>query len=413
MNQFGNYLECSVDNKILNIAIVINHDIYSGGGFQYSYMVLNLLKKYHNDKTIKLSFYSINKDISNDYQDLDLEIKKISENLFQKIHRIALKNLYFYNFFKKLGLRKSKIESKILKDGIDLIYFLSPSQITHSLSELPYIITLWDLGHLNLIEFPELSNNKIFEGREENYSKSLKKAINIIVDSTYLKNYCISKYNLEENRIEILPFLPNVLIVDNKNYINIKEKYNIKNDYIFYPAQFWAHKNHMYILKAIKILRYEHNIDVSVVFSGSNKGNLNYILKSAKSMGIENLIHYVGFVKNEEIPYLYKQSLSLVMPTYLGPTNIPPLEAFAYETPVCYSDMPFFREQFEESVFFMDLNNPNSLSENILFIKNNKDIVDYKILNGKNILDNWKEEDFYNKLLKVFKRYQYIRECWE
>ena len=60
-----------------------------------------------------------------------------------------------------------------------------------------------------------------------------------------------------------------------KYIINIKNIYNLKNDYIYYPAQFWAHKNHIYILKAIKILREMKNIDVDVVFSGSNKGNLS------------------------------------------------------------------------------------------------------------------------------------------
>ena len=62
---------------------------------------------------------------------------------------------------------------------------------------------------------------------------------------------------------------------------------------------------------------------------------------------------------NDEYP-LYDQSLALVMPTYLGPTNIPPLEAFAYETPVCYSDTPFL-ETSRRCAFFMNLKDPNSL----------------------------------------------------
>ena len=73
------------------------------------------------------------------------------------------------------------------------------------------------------------------------------------------------------------------------------------------------------------------------------------------------------------------QSLALVMPTYLGPTNIPPLEAFVYDTPVCYSDTPFFREQLDDAVFFMDLNDPHSLIKNLLTIKNDKEITKGKI----------------------------------
>ena len=113
----------------------------------------------------------------------------------------------------------------------------------------------------------------------------------------------------------------------------------------------FGHINHIYILKAIKILREEKDINIDVVFSGSNKGNLEYILAKAKDFKINDLIHYIGFAPNEEIPHLYKQSLTLVMPTYLGPTNIAPLEAFAYETPVCYSDTLFLESKLSMQFF--------------------------------------------------------------
>ncbi|MDB9767032.1 glycosyltransferase, partial [Amylibacter sp.] len=238
-------------------------------------------------------------------------------------------------------------------------------------------------------------------------------AFKVIVDSAYSKQYTINKYNLDEKRIEVLKFLPNIRVADNEEFNDIKNIYNIKNDYIFYPAQFWAHKNHMYILKAIKILREKKNIDVDVIFSGSNKGNLDYILNKAKQFGVDDLIHYVGFVPNSQIPYLYKQSLSLVMPTYLGPTNIPPLEAFFYKTPVCYSDKPSFREQVGDAVFYMNLKDPNSLVENIITIKNNKELVDYKVHKGLKIISSWSEESFYKSLETIFGEYQYIRDGWE
>ena len=31
-------------------------------------------------------------------------------------------------------------------------------------------------------------------------------------------------------------------------YIDIKFKYKLNHDYVFYPAQFWSHKNHIYLL---------------------------------------------------------------------------------------------------------------------------------------------------------------------
>jgi glycosyltransferase involved in cell wall biosynthesis len=313
---------------------------------------------------------------------------------------------------KKIGLGMGYIEGRLKKDKIDIAYFLSPSPIPQFFSEIPYIFTLWDLGHLDNLEFLEISGNRQFELREEMYQRSLKKAFKVVTESSYGKRNAEVKYNLDSKRVAILKFLPSMIEGDKDFECNIKEIYNLKNDYIFYPAQFWSHKNHIYILEAIRLLKELKGIELDVIFSGSDQGNLNYILDRSKELGVEHLIHFVGFVPDEEIPYLYKQSISLVMPTYLGPTNIPPLEALHYEIPVCYSDLACFREQTKDAVFYMDLNDPNSLVECLLDIINNENEVKDKRKAGKRLLSSWSEENFYRKLMGILKEYQYIRKRW-
>ena len=402
-----------MDSKKINIAIFIGSELETGGRYQYEYKILDILKKYHKDQGINLKFYGLREKVKKDYIDLNLDINIIKENIFQKLHRYSLSNFLFYNIFSKIKMGLSSIEKQLANEQIDLVYFLGPDIVSHGLTNIPYIFTLWDLGHLDILEFPEISYDGQFDRREFTNTRSLKKSYKVIVDSEWGKQNVIKKYNLDEKRIEVFKFLPNIKINKTGTPVRIKEKYKLKNDYIFYPANFFTHKNHLYILKAIKILRVEKHIDIDVIFSGSDQGNLEYILNKAKEFKINDLIHYIGFVPNEEMPSLYKQSLSLVMPTYLGPTNVPPLEAFAYETPVCYSDMPFFREQVGESVFFMDLRDPSSLVKNILTIQNDKQIVEEKKEKGLQVLKNWNEEDFYKKLLNIFSEYKYIRELWK
>jgi len=402
-----------MDSKKLNIAFFIGSELESGGRYQCEYKVLDILKKYHKDQGINLKFYGLREKVKKDYIDLNLDINIIKENIFQKLHRYSLSHLLFYYIFSKIKMGLSSIEKQLANEQIDLVYFLGPDIVSHGLTNIPYIFTLWDLGHLDILEFPEISYDGKFDIREFTNTRSLKKSYKVIVDSEWGKQNVIKKYNLDEKRIEVFKFLPNIKINKTETTVRIKEKYKLKNDFIFYPANFWAHKNHMYILKAIKILREKKHIDIDVIFSGSDQGNLEYILNKAKEFKINDLIHYIGFVPNEEMPSLYKQSLSLVMPTYLGPTNVPPLEAFAYETPVCYSDMPFFREQVGDSVFFMDLRDPSSLVKNILTIQNDKQIVEEKKEKGLQVLKNWNEEDFYKKLLNIFCEYKYVRELWK
>ena len=55
---------------------------------------------------------------------------------------------------------------------------------------------------------------------------------------------------------------------------------------------------------------------------------------------------------------LYKESIALVMPSYFGPTNIPPLEAFNLGVPVLYSDLPGLKDQVGDAALLLDLNKP-------------------------------------------------------
>jgi glycosyltransferase involved in cell wall biosynthesis len=401
-----------VGDKKLNIAVVLSSDLESGGGFQYEFMVLKILKDYHTNEEFDFNYYTINNRVKENYSGLNIKIKELKENLIQKAHRFCLTNYYLFSFFSKLGFHTSFLEKAFKKDKIELVYFLSPSIVSLGLNNIPYIFTLWDLGHLDLVEFPEVSYNRQFELRELINQRSLKKAFKVIVDLEYGKSKVADKYQVDEKRIETLKFLPNIKTLQNQNDIDIKKKYNLKNDYIFYPAQFWPHKNHIYILEAIKILKENKKIEVDVVFSGSDKGNLQYILEKSEEYKIKDLIHYVGFVEEKEMPSLYKQSISLVMPTYLGPTNIPPLEAFFYKTPLCYSDLDSFREQVGEAAFYMDLTDPNSLVDHILTIINNDKTVIQKIKSGLQVLDSWKEEDFYLKIIEILKEFKFLREKW-
>ncbi len=74
---------------------------------------------------------------------------------------------------------------------------------------------------------------------------------------------------------------------------------------------------------------------------------------------------FAGFVPNDEMPYLYRQSVALVMPSYFGPTNLPPLEAFALGVPVLYPDKAGLREQVGTAALLMDLQDPDSLATHL------------------------------------------------
>jgi glycosyltransferase involved in cell wall biosynthesis len=396
-----------MDTKKINIAVVFEGEIQGGGGYQQQLSTIIELKKFNRYSVLAVVFSDENRAVLEKY---GLEVIVIRKTFFDKLLRHINRQEWFYPFSKKIKI-KTLFEKELLKQDIDLVYFLSPSGLSLGLVELNYVITVWDLCHRDTPEFPEVNHYREFENRELLYTKSLKKAVAILVDSRLGKENVVRRYGIDGNRVYVVPFAPSVnAFVDSK--IDVKTKYKIEGEYIYYPAQFWSHKNHVYIIDAIAILK-SKGINLTAIFSGSNKGNLEYVLEYAKKSGVEELVKYIGFAPNEEIYSLYKNALAMVMPSYFGPTNIPPLEAFAVGTPVIYSDLEGLREQVGDGALLCNLKKPESLAKHLESLKNSEELRHEMIARGKRRLEELQQVKVVDVLNGIFDEYATKLKCWK
>lgn len=294
----------------------------------------------------------------------------------------------------------------------DLLYFLSPSSLCLQLQQLPYVLTVWDLCHRDYPEFPEVRADGEFARREQFYAgPALSQAVAVIVDSDHSAAQLHRRYGLDRSRIRVLPFLPRLDTFDSET-VDIRRQFGIAADFVFYPAQFWAHKNHVYIIAALALMKTQHGVRLDAVFCGKDYGNLSHVQQLAQQLGIAEQIHYLGFADDALIPSLYRQSRALVMPTYFGPTNIPPLEAFHYGVPVCYPDLPGLRDQVGDAAYLMDLAKPDSLVQQLLNILQDPATVQQKIAKGKARLAGWTDADFAAGIGALFDDFAAKRRCW-
>ena len=83
-----------------------------------------------------------------------------------------------------------------------------------------------------------------------------------------------------------------------------------------------------------------------------------------KASNLENSVFYLGAAPEEDMPALYAPlSTALVMPTFFGPTNIPPFEAWHYGRPVICSNIPGIREQIGDAGLLVDPRSPEDLAQ--------------------------------------------------
>jgi glycosyltransferase involved in cell wall biosynthesis len=400
----------------MNIAVIFDKEIQSGGGFQYGLSIILLLNR-NKGEAYNFIFFTTKKKNVAVLKKYDVDSRYLHLSPFNMFYSYLRRNLLLHRILNSV-CKNVKFDRILEKHNVDLIYFISPSYASLFTENFNYIITVWDLCHRDFIDFPEVRERREFERREYLFKNILPKAIKVVATSELEKSNLVRRYGIDETRVISIPMLPpnhvNISEVEyRKNFVDIKKKYGINGEYIFYPAQFWSHKNHVYILEGLKVLKGKYDEIINAVFSGSDKGNLNFLLNKAKEFGIENQIHYIGFVDSDEIPYLYRQAIAIVIPTYFGATNIPPLEAFKLGCPVLYSDLPGMREQAEGAALFLDLKNPESLATNLLEITGNPDHVADLIANGKKRVECWTEEDTWFRLKQIFDEYAVKLKCWK
>jgi glycosyltransferase involved in cell wall biosynthesis len=273
------------------------------------------------------------------------------------------------------------------------------------IENFPYIYTLWDIGHLSMYAFPEVAMNKVYESRKKHHDVVPQKALMVFCESEIGKKEAVQYLNLNEDRIKIVPLFPSEIITDK---IKVEKPVELSEDsfFIHYPAQFWSHKNHYNLLLAFNIVLSSFP-SLKLIFSGSDKGNKEYILKLIEELKLTDSILDIGFVKIEELKYIYQHSQGLVMPSFLGPTNMPLLEAADLGCSVACSNLEGHKEQLGNYAYYFDPLNPKEIAQMIIAMIEDKQKGKQRVYNSSFNMSN-----ALLQIDKAFSEIKNVRFCW-
>jgi glycosyltransferase involved in cell wall biosynthesis len=312
---------------------------------------------------------------------------------------------------RSLAPRLSPVDRLLTTLGADLAFFPGPDRRALQLHSHSYVFSILDLAHLEHPEFPEVSLSGEFERREQLYADATRRAVAVVADSEQGRRLVVEQYRVPAARVFVAPFMMALsvqkFVADEVIAVSVRQRYAITDPYIFYPAQFWAHKNHRYLLAALRVMRERHGWAPQAVFCGSDKGELGAVREYADRAGVDDLMNYCGFVPDEHLPYLYAGALALVMPTYFGPTNIPPLEALRLGVPVCYSDLPSFREHLGDTVTYVDLQDPASLADALQRIRTEGRLPQRSAELVPGIQPGTADDAYFRVLSEIVERFRY------
>lgn len=269
-------------------------------------------------------------------------------------------NVWWHSLQARLKLI-GPFEKKLIRLGCDLVYFASPTEKSSSLQTLNFITTVWDNCHRDMPEFPEVRSFGRFQSRERFFRKHLSPSLLTLTDSKALAEMLAHRYGVDRERLLPMDFSPaaTLSLTELPSTEDVLKKYSLESGYFFYPAQFWAHKNHIRILEALVQLNSE-GLLFKVAFSGNNQGNRAHVEHFVQRANLERQVRFLDFVPAADMPSLYHGCLAVIMPTYFGPTNLPPLEAWTFDKPLVYSRL--FADQVRDAAILIDPDDADDLA---------------------------------------------------
>ncbi len=308
--------------------------------------------------------------------------------------------------------RESRLEQLCKETGIEFMWFVGAEAVQ---IDLPYMAIVWDLQHRLQPWFPEVSAAGTWKHRESFYSEFLRRATMIIAGTDAGREELERFYQVTSSRIKILPH-PTPAFALNAGPGNAeaaRKKYELGNNYLFYPAQFWSHKNHVNLLLAAAELKGKHGLDMPVVFAGSDKGNTDYVRSFAAQLKPAVDVSFLGFVPVEDLIALYRGAFALAYVTFFGPENLPTLEAFALGCPVVASDVPGAREQLGDAALFVDPKDPSSIATAIKALHDDANLRQTLIEKGRGRAERSTAKSFVRGVFSALDEFEPIRRCWK
>lgn len=296
----------------------------------------------------------------------------------------------------------------------DIEFTWSIGHYEHEAFDVPYITTVFDLQHRLQPFFPEVSLGGLWDIREEFFSRYLRRAAYVITGTEEGRREIENFYRVPAKRIRVIP-LPTPSFCFNPPQIDTPSRLQalgITGRYLYYPAQYWPHKNHVNLLHALRLINEGEAEPFQLALVGSDHGNLEHLRSLARNLGIEQHVLFLGFVAREDLTALYQGAFALTYASQFGPDNLPPLEAFALGCPVIASNYDGAHEQLEDAALYVDALAPESIAAAVRQLLRNPDLRQQMIEKGHIRARKWTAADYVRQIFSILDEFEMVRRCW-
>lgn len=289
-----------------------------------------------------------------------------------------------------------------LKTDFDLVHAVSLGY--KIATKKPYVVTIHDIGPLTHPQF--------FGKRSEWIMKSsLKQAIKkadafICVSQTTaseLGNYVSNKYNVnlaDRSYVSLEGVSDDFFVKENEPLTNNEFLHRIDKDFILAVGKISPRKNLEVVIHALAKLK--NKIPHHLVTVGGDGWDFNNVKKMAVSSGIQDRIHFFGYVSDSELKLLYQNASALVFPSLFEGFGLTVLEAMASGCPVITSNVSSLPEVAGNAAVLINPKDITQISDAIELLCTDENTRNECVLRGKMHAEKFSWDTSAEEVAKVY-----------
>jgi glycosyltransferase involved in cell wall biosynthesis len=317
----------------------------NGGTYQYT---LSMLQALSHTRGLEITVYG---DPQNpDFVKLGHPIRRFSESRRQQVAALAAYRMHI------------KLPDRFASQDILLapIYSLA---LLHT--EKPFAYTLHDIQENY---YPENFSWWQRVWRYQVHAQLLRRAGRVICESRYVKADIIRSFGVPEQQAVVItapPLRPFLADSSDDRLQAAQIRLRLPEKFLFYPAQFWVHKNHLRLIEAFAGVVAEVP-DLKLVLTGKKRDEYAAVMNTVGKLGLSDKVCHLGYVEQDDLQAIYELATALVMPSLFESVSIPIYEAFQVGTPVMASNILAIPEQVGDAGLLFDPTSVASIKEAIL-----------------------------------------------
>ncbi len=230
---------------------------------------------------------------------------------------------------------RTAMSVELFPHKLDVLH--SPDFIQPSHTRSPSVITVHDLAFLLYPRFLTRQSARYY-GQVD---LAARRASQIIAVSQSTKRDVIKLLGVPPERVTVIYEAAHPIFKQldhDRAREHVATRYGITQDFILFVGTIEPRKNLPTLLQAFRRMLDVYHVDATLAIAGKPGWLTDQMNENVSSLNLNDKVHFLGPVPNEELVYLYNAARVFALPSFYEGFGLPPLEAMACGTPVVVSN---------------------------------------------------------------------------